>query len=721
MCIFCVKIEIKYIFKMKKLQLFVLISALALSSCQTDKRESKTDMENPFFTEWNTPFGVPPFDEIRVEHYLPAIQKGIEEHKAEIDALVANTDEPTFENTILAYDKSGALLNKVTSVFFPLTDANTNDEMQVAAREIAPMLSKHRDEIAMNAGLFAKIKTIYDERNDLGLDGQQIRVVEKYYQDFDRNGANLSPEDQETLKGINLELSTLYLQFDENLLAETNKNFIMVLDKEEDLSGLPDDVIAQAADAAKKAGQEGKWVFTLAKPSWIPFLQFSERRDLREKIYRGYFMRGDNNNENDNKEIIKKIVKFRDQKAKLMGFENFAAYKADVNMAKTPENIINFLMELWNPTLKMAKEDVKAMQAIADRDGDNIKIESWDWWYYIEKLRKEKYDLDDAQLKPYFSLDNVKKGIFEVAKRLYGLQFVKHDDIPVYNEEVEAYEVLEADGSHLAVLYMDFHPRDGKRVGAWSTGFRDVTYRDGKREPYIGEIVMNFTRPSGDSPALLSFDEVSTLFHEFGHALHFMFVDGKYDRTIGSVPRDFVELPSQIMENWAAEPEVLKMYAKHYQTGETMPDELINKLVKTGTFNQGFLTGEYLAAALLDMDYHTTENPVIDDVNQFEKEAMDGIGLIPEFLPRYRSTYFSHIFSGDGYSAGYYVYIWAAVLDADAFDAFKQSGDIFNPKYAAKFRKLLEESGAYEGMDVYRRFRGQDPSKEPLLRKRGLL
>lgn len=705
----------------KKLLLIVVLAGLAVVSCQNQKTESKTDMENPFFTEWNTPFGVPPFEAIKVEHYVPAVVAGIDEQKAEIEALVANTDEPTFENTILALDKSGSLLNKVTGVFYPLSSANTNDEMQAAAREISPMLSKNRDEISMNPELFKKIKSIYDRRNELGLDDQQIRVTEKYYQDFERNGANLSPENQEVLKSINGELSMLYLQFGENLLNETNKNFKLVIDKEEDLAGLPEDVIAGAAAEAEKAGETGKWVFTMAKPSWTPFLQFSEKRELREKLYRGYFMRGNNDNESDNKEIIKKIVKLRDQKAKLMGFTNFAAYKADVNMAKTPENITNFLMELWEPSLKMAKEDVKAMQAIADREGANIKIESWDWWYYGEKLRKEKYDLDEAELKPYFSLETVKEGIFYVVENLYGLKFVKRDDIPTYHKEAEAYEVLEADGSHLAVLYMDFHPRDGKKVGAWSTGFRDVTYRDGKRMPYIGEIVMNFTRPAGDAPALLSFDEVETFFHEFGHALHFMFVDGKYDRTIGSVPRDFVELPSQIMENWAADPEVIKVYAKHYQTGETIPDALLNKLVKAGTFNQGFVTGEYVAAALLDMDYHTTENTDIADVNQFEKDAMDAIGLIPEFVPRYRSTYFSHIFSGDGYSAGYYVYIWAAVLDTDAYDAFKQSGDIFNKEYAAKFRTLLETSGAYDGMDVYRTFRGQDPSKEPLLRKRGLL
>jgi len=706
---------------MKKLLFFVFVSALALSSCQSDKKESKTDMGNPFFAEWTTPFGVPPFDEIKVEHYLPAVQKGIEEHNAEIAAIVNNPEEPTFENTILAFDKSGALLQKVNGVFGPLSSANTNDEMQAVARELSPLRTAHSSDIAMNAGLFARIKAIYDKRNELNFDQEQMHVVEKYYEDFVRGGANLSAEDQAKLKEINLELSDLYLQFGENLLAETNKNFKLVIDNEEDLAGLPEDVIARAAIDAEKTGDSGKWVFTMAKPSWTPFLTFSEKRDLREKLYRGYFMRGDNNNDNDNKEIIKKIVPLRDQKAKLLGFDNFAAYKADVNMAKTPENITNFLMELWEPSLKMAKQDVKDMQKIIDREGGDFKLQSWDWWYYSEKMRKEKFDLDEAEVKPYFSLDNAKEGIFYVANKLYGLKFIKRDDLPTYNEEAEVYEVQEADGSHLGVLYMDFHPRDGKRVGAWSTSFRPASYVDGKRVSRIGSMVMNFTRPAGDTPALLSFDEVSTLFHEFGHALHGLFSDGPYDRTAGSVPRDFVELPSQIMENWAAEPEVMKVYAKHYETGETIPDELLNKLIKAGTFNQGFLTGEYVAASLLDMDYHTTKNPEISDVNAFEKESMDAIGLIPEFLPRYRSTYFSHIFSSDGYSAGYYVYIWAAVLDSDAFDAFKQSGDIFNPEYAAKFRTLLEKCGSDDAMKIYRNFRGQDPSKEPLLRKRGLL
>ncbi len=704
---------------MKKPFLILFVSAFVLFSCTSQKKEIITNMDNPFFKEWTTTFGVPPFDEIRVEHFVPAITEGINEQQAEVDAIVVNTEEPNFENTILALDKSGQLLDKVQGVFGPLNGANTNPELQAVAREISPLMTKHRDGISMNPELFKKVKAVYDKRAEMGLDDQQLRVVEKIYQDFERNGANLSAEDQEKLKAINTELSSLSLKYGENLLAETNKNFKLVVDSEAGLAGLSADVIARAALDAQKTGDSGKWVFTLAKPSMLPFLTYAQNRDLREELYRGYFMRGDNNNEFDNKEIIKKVVKLRDDRAKLLGFNNFAEYQISTNMAQTPQAVYDFLLKIWDPALKMAKQDVKEMQAIINKEGGNFKLASWDWWYYNEKLKMQKFSLDENEVKPYFSLDNAKAGIFYVVEKLYGLKFIKRDDLPTYHTEAEAYEVQEADGSFLGVLYMDFHPRDGKRVGAWSTAFRSATYRNGERIPTIGSIVMNFTRPAGETPALLSFDEVTTFFHEFGHALHGLFADGLYDRTARSVPRDFVELPSQIMENWAAEPEVMKVYAKHYETGEVIPDALIEKLEKSGTFNQGFTTGEYVAASLLDMDYHTPENPEITDVNAFEKAAMDKIGLIPEFIPRYRSTYFSHIFAG-GYSAGYYVYLWAAVLDTDAFNAFKESGDLFNPELAAKFRELLAKSGAAEGMEVYKNFRGKDPSIEPLLEKRGL-
>ncbi|HBL78004.1 MAG: peptidase M3 [Bacteroidetes bacterium GWF2_42_66] len=698
---------------MKKHHVFFAAVFLLAVACQT----KKADMVNPFLTEDETPFQVPPFDQIKVEHYLPALEEGIKQHDAEIDAIVNNTEEPTFQNTILAFDQSGELYNKVQDVFFPLNSANTNDEMQALAKQISPLITKHEDNVSLNAKLFNKIKAIYDKRNEMGLDDQQIRLVEKFHQDFVRDGANLPKDKQEILRGINEELSKLSLQFSENVLFETNKNFRMVVDNEKDLAGLPADAIAQAADQAKRDSMEGKWVFMLTRPSMTPFLQYAENRDLREKLYRGYFMRGDNNDKFDNKEIIKKTIELRNQKSQLLGFNTFADYIIDINMAKTPSNVYDFLLKLWEPTIKIAKQDVKEMQAIIDKEGGNFKLASWDWWYYAEKLRKARYNLDENEIKPYFSLENTREGMFYVAQKLYGIIFTHRPDLPVYQEEAMAYEVKEADGSHLGVLYLDFHPRDGKRVGAWCTSFRPQMYKNGEKIAPVTSMVMNFTRPSGDSPALLSFDEVTTMWHEFGHALHSLFTDGLYKRTSRSVPRDFVELPSQVMENWAADPEVMKVYAKHYKTGEAIPDELINKIEASGHFNQGFLTGEYLAASLLDLDWHTKYDG--SDVNAFEKASMDSYGLIDEMLPRYRSTYFSHIFT-PGYAAGYYVYIWAAQLDTDAFKAFKETGDIYNPELAARFRELLAKSGSDEGMNIYRKFRGKDASIDALLEKRGL-
>lgn len=700
---------------MKKIVLSVIGLALFATACNTSK-EPKKDISNPFFSEYNTPFQVPPFSEIKLEHFMPAIEAGIVEQLAEIKAITDNKEEPSFENTILAFDQSGELLRKA-GIFSTLKSANTNDEMQALAREITPKMSAHRDNIMLNKELFTRVKAIYEKRNELNFDADQLRVVEKYYQDFERNGANLTDEQQAELRKLNEELSMLSLNFGENMLAETNKNFKMVVDNEADLKGLPADVITAASELAKKDSMEGKWVFTLQKPSMLPFLQYAENRELREKLYKGYISRGNNNNANDNKEIIGKIITLRDKRAKLLGFDNFADYVVDINMAKTPENINDFLMKLWTPALERAKVERTDMQSMIAKEGGKFKLESWDWWYYAEKVRKAKYDLDEAQLKPYFKLENVVDGMIYVASKLYGVQFIKRDDIPVYHEEVIAYEVQEADGKHIGVFYMDYHPRPGKNNGAWCTNYRGQSYDNGQRITPVVSIVCNFTRPTGDVPALLSFEEVTTLFHEAGHAFHTLFADGLYRRTSRDVARDFVELPSQIMEHWASEPEVLRVYAKHYETGEVIPEALITKLTKSAQFNQGFETVEYLAAALLDMDIHT--QPFNGDVEASEKASMDKIGLIDEIIPRYRSTYFSHIFSG-GYSAGYYVYIWAAVLDADAFDAFKQSGDIFNPEYAAKFRTLLTKCGTDEGMAIYKNFRGQEPSIEPLLKNRGL-
>lgn len=700
---------------MKKIGISMIALSLLIGTGLTSTAQPK-DMNNPFFSDYKTPFQVPPFNEIKLEHFKPAMEAGITEQLAEIKAITNNKEAANFDNTILAFDNSGELLGK-TRIFSNLNSANTNDQMQALAREITPMLSAHRDNIMLNMDLFKRVKAVYEKRNSMNLNHDQLRLVEKVYKDFDRNGANLPAEKQAELRKLNQQLSLLTLKFGENVLAETNKNFKLVVDKKEDLKGLPEDVMTAAAETAKKAGMEGQWIFTLQKPSMLPFLQYAENRDLREKLYKGYLNRANYNNAFDNKEIISNIISLRDQRAKLLGFPSYAAYVVDDNMAKTPENVNDFLMKLWVPALERAKMERDDMQAMIDKEGGKFKLQSWDWWYYAEKVRKAKYDLDEAQIKPYFKLQNVIDGMFYVATKLYGVKFIKRTDLPVYHEEVMTYEVQEADGRHIGVLYMDYHPRPGKNAGAWCTAYRPASYKNGKFITPVVAIVCNFTRPAGDTPALLSFDEVNTLFHESGHAFHNLFANEPYKRTSRDVARDFVELPSQIMENWASEPEVLRVYAKHYLTGNPIPEDLITKLTKSAQFNQGFETVEYLAASLLDMDYHSQSQ--IADVSAFEKASMDKIGLIDEIAPRYRSTYFSHIMSG-GYSAGYYVYIWAAVLDTDAFNAFKESGDLFNPELAAKFRTLLTKSGSDEGMTIYRNFRGKDPSIEPLLIKRGL-
>jgi peptidyl-dipeptidase Dcp len=702
---------------MKKLTLLLISTGMLIFGCTNQVEESTS--KNPLLAEFDTPFQVPPFDLIDTTHFVPAFKAGIEQAKAEIDVIISNSEEASFKNTIVPFDQSGEILRKA-SVFYSLNAANTTPTLQKIARELNPLMSAYRNEVGLNQDLFARIKSVYDNRESLVLDQEQMRVVVKYYRDFERNGAALPEEQREELKIINEKLSMLTLNYGENLLAETNA-YKLVIENKEDLIGLPEGVIYAAAENAKQNNMEGKYVFTLQKPSWIPFLTYSPKRELREQIYKAYFHRGDNNNENDNKNIIAEIVNLRDKRAKLLGFGNYAEYVIDNNMAKTPENVYNFLHQVWEPAIEVAKKERDGMQKIIDSENDNFKLQSWDWWYYSEKLRKQKYDLDEEEIKPYFSIDNVREGIFYVSNKLYGLKFEERTDIPVYHEEVKAFEVKDAENNHVAILYIDNHPRPGKRAGAWCGAVRSGAYEKGEKVYPVVYIVQNFTRPTGDKPALLSWDETTTFFHEFGHALHNFFADGQYRRTSRSVPRDFVELPSQIMENWAGEAEVLKAYAKHYETGEVIPDELIEKLQNSGHFNQGFETTEYVAASLLDLDWHTSENTDNLDVNAFEKDAMKKIGLIDEIIPRYRSTYFSHIFSGSSYSAGYYVYLWAGILDSDAFIAFKESGDLFNQELAAKFKKyILSENGMGEGMEQYLKFRGKEPSIDALLEKRGL-
>ncbi|MBN2199852.1 MAG: M3 family metallopeptidase [Candidatus Aminicenantes bacterium] len=673
--------------------------------------------DNPFFKPYGTPFNVPPFHLIKNEHFLPAIEEAMKREAAEIEAIIADPEPPTFENILAALDHSGIFMDEVLSVFGALRSAHTNRELQALAQKTAPMLAAHRDNIALNEKLFLRVKAVYDGRDSLNLDREQRYLLEKTYRGFVRSGALLDEKQKTRLRELNQELSVMTLKFGDNVLAETNA-FKLVIDDPADLAGLPESVRAMAAATAKRAGLDGRWVFTIQVPSLIPFLQFSEKRELREKLHRAYIMKGDNGNEHDNKDIVKRIIALRQERAELIGYDTHAHFVLENNMAKTPDTVNAFLARLWTPTLAKLKAEAAELQALIDREGGGFKLAHWDWWYYTEKLRQEKYALDDSALRPYFMLDNVRHGVFTLCNKLYGLKFFELKDMPVYHPEVQVFEVQEADGSHVGVLYMDFHPRDSKRGGAWSGAFRGSYYEEGKRVPPVATIVCNFTRPTADAPSLLSADEVSTFFHEFGHALDTLFSQSRYRSRFRG--RDSVELPSQLMEHWVFEPALLAEYAKHYKTGEVIPAELVEKIEKSRLFNQGFITGEYLAAAILDMAWHTLLETEGLDVNAFEKRVLDGIGLIPEVVSRYRSTYFNHIFSG-GYAAGYYAYIWSEVLDSDAYEAFKEKGDIFDRETALSFRKNVLEPFGTEDIEVlYRRFRGADPKIEPLLRNRGL-
>ncbi len=696
--------------------------AVVLSSCGGGGSQPATveATGNPFLAEYTTPFGVPPFERIKLEHYLPAFQQGIEEQAKEIRDIVNNPDEPDFNNTIVALDQSGELLRKVSYVFGGLMSANNTPEMIKLSEKVTPMLSGHRDDINLNKALFERIKTVYQNRAALGLNKEQTKLLEDTYRGFVRGGANLSEEEQAKLRVLNSEIAVLQQTFGQNVQKDTN-TYQLVIEKEEDLAGLPENMVAVAAELAKDKGLVDQWIFTLHNPSVMPFLQYADNRSLREEIFKAYLDRCNHNDSTDNKQIVEQLVSKRLEKAKLMGYEDYASFVLEDRMAKHAANVYALLDEIWKPALAKAKEELADIQAEIRKEGNSFTAEGWDWRYYFKKAKKAKFDLDENEVRPYLKLENVYEGMFYVALKLYGITFSPIRDIPLPHPDAVAFECKDKDGAHLGVLYMDFFPRSSKQGGAWCGQYRPQTYVDGKRVGPVVTIVCNFTPPAPGQPALLSADEAETMFHEFGHALHNLFRDVHYYGVSG-VPRDFVELPSQIMEHWVFEPEVLKVFAKHYETGEVIPAELIEKLDKSGKYGQGFITTEYLAASCLDMDYHVLKSvPANLDVMDFENKTLGKRGLIRQIPSRYRTPYFRHTMGGGGYTAGYYSYIWAEVLDSDAFEAFEETGDIFNKEMAGKFRTyVLAPGGIDDAMDMYVNFRGKEPDTTPLLKNRGL-
>lgn len=693
------------------------ISIAATLSLSTSCMKKET---NPFLEEYTTEYQIPPFDKIKAEHYIPAFEKGIEEARAEIKAIVNNPEEPTFDNTILALDNSGKLLGKVSYVFGALSECLNDSAMEKIAEVAYPMLSAYSDEVSMNDSLFIRVKALYDKKDSLGLNTAQLRLLEKNYKSFVRNGALLSLEQKDSLKEINQQLATLNLNFSTNILKETNK-WELVVDNEADLSGLPASSIAVAAEEAEARGMKGKWVFTLHAPSRLPLLTYADKRELREKMYKGYTSLASNDNEFNNDANINAILKLRTQKARLLGFNSFADYQLDNVMAKTVAAAEDLLMKIWKPAIAKVKEEVADMQAYANKHGEKITIEPWDYYYYAEKVKKEKYDFSEDDVRPYFHVDSVRKGIFTLANKLYGITFTEMPDAPKYHPDVKVYDVKDAQGNHVAVFMTDYFPRDSKRQGAWMSEFKGESNVNGVSERPIIYNVGNFTKPTAETPSLLTIDEVETMFHEFGHGLHGMLTTATYSGQSGTnVDRDFVELPSQINEHWAFEPELLKEYAHHYVTGEVIPDALVQKLVETGKFNQGFATTELAGAALLDIAWHKMALDKDVDVMAFEKSVADNLKMPREVQFRYRSPYFKHIFGSDQYASGYYTYLWAEVLDADGYELFKERG-IFDPATAKSYlENILQPGDSEDPMTLFIRFRGQAPTVDALLENRGL-
>ena len=696
----------------------LILLALAMLPAILSGQQPPASSANPLLQAWTTPFGVPPFSEIRPEHFLPAIRAGVDEQRREIDAIAANPEPPTFANTIEAMENAGELLARVSPVFSNMQSSNTNDQLQAINREVAPLLTALRDDIRLNPALFARVRTLWQARASLKLTPVQARLLDEQYKNFVRGGANLAPEQKDRFRAINAELSTLGIRFGDNLLHDTN-TYRLVVGKDADLKGLPPSIAAAGADAAKAAGLTGRWVYTLQAPSIWPFLQYADNRDFRRQILEAYTTRNDRGDQYDNKANVARQAALRAERAQLLGYKSHADFVLEENMAKTPDKVYALLNQLWAPARAMALREAADQQALIKASGGAFTLEAADWRYCQEKIKQQRFALDEQAVRPYFKIDSVRQGAFYVANRLYGLTVTPRPDLLAYHPEVQAFEVKDADGSHLGVFYTDYHPRPGKRVGAWSSTFRSTRMTDGRRVTPVVVNVCNFSRPAGDEPALLTLEEVGTLFHEFGHALSSLLSRSPY-RGLGGFPRDFVEVPSQIMENWALHPDVLAVYAKHYKTGEPIPVDLVEKIKKAEQFDQGFITAEYLAASLLDMDWHTLPAGPAKDPAAFEQAAMATIQLPREILPRYRSTYFNHIFGpGGGYASGYYAYIWSEVLDQDAFDAFREKG-LFDPATARGFRTILEKGGTEDPMALYVAFRGREPIVEPLLRKRGL-
>lgn len=699
--------------------MFLIASGLAFYSCNSEPQE-ETKPSNPLTGTFDTPFGVPPFDKIKNEHFMPAFEEAFQKNNEEIDQIVNSTDAPTFENTIETLDRAGAMLSQVASVFYNLNNANTSEELQDIASELSPKMSEHYDNIGLNDQLFQRVKAVWDARAERNYPEEQMTLLEKTYKSFVRNGANLDEDQKNKLKELNKEISSLTLKFGQNTLAETN-SFQLFVENEEDLAGLPEGLKAAAAEAAKEAGKENQWLFTLHNPSVMPFLQFADNRDLRKQMFEAYANRGNNNNGNDNKEIAIKLANLRREKANILGYPSHSHYVLEESMAKNPDNVYGLLNQVWESAQIVTRKDADELQALIKREGNDFNLEGWDWRYYAEKLKAEKYAFNEEEIKPYFELNNVTQGVFYTLEQLFGMTFNELENMPIYHEDVKVYEAFDAEKNHIGILYMDFHPRPSKRGGAWMTNFREQSTENGERVAPVVSIVCNFTKPTGDEPALLTLDEVQTYFHEIGHAIHSLLSDVNYQSLAGTnVPRDFVELPSQVLENWATDEEVLKQYAKHYVTGEVIPSDLLDVMNKSANVNQGFATTEYVAASFLDLDYHTITEDIKIDADSFETESIKNMNLIGQIIPRYRSTYFNHIFAG-GYSSGYYSYMWAEVLDADAFQAFKETGNVFDPATAKSFNdNILSKGGTADPAEMYRRFRGKDPSPDALLKKRGL-